>query len=98
MDKRLLLGLLVGGVWNAANLWCLTRLLLAWLGPRPSVPRALLWVGIKFPLLYLAAFALLRLPVVSLLGFALGFTLVLALAIGWVAVHHGLLPRSVYGR
>ena len=74
-----------GGAWNAANLWCLVHLLDAWLG-RASKRRALAWALVKFPVLYGILFALLPRPEVSLAGFGVGFTLVLAAAIAWLAV------------
>ncbi len=84
---HLAISVLAGGAWNAANLWCLTRLLLAWLGPRASRRRVVGWLLIKFPLLYVMAFLLLRVPESSALGFGIGFTLVLFLSLGWYAKH-----------
>ena len=81
------LGVLVGAAWNLASFWCLVRLLNLWLSPKPSKRRVLLWVLVKFPLLYLLAGILLYTRVVSLLGFGIGFTIVLALAMGWFAWH-----------
>ena len=75
-----------GALWSAANLWCLTRLLNAWLGPRCSRRRVVGWLLLKFPLLYVAVFLLLRSPALSVAGFSVGFTLVLIAAIGWLAV------------
>ena len=82
----LAVGVLVGGAWNAANLWCLSRLLSSWLGPQPSRRRAVGWLVIKFPALYLLVFAYLTRPAGSLIGFGLGFTLTLAAAIVWFTV------------
>ena len=103
MTNRLFAGIAAGALWNAASLWCLTRLLRAWLGPPHALPGSLEatrrtaaspmarwqgagWVLVKFPLLYGLAIALLRSRAVSLLGFGVGFTLVLAIAVGWFAV------------
>ena len=80
MTTNLAVGLLTGAAWNGANLWCLRRLLAAWLGPRRSTRRAVGWLLVKFPLLYALAFVLLRRGV-SLVGFSVGFTLVLAAVI-----------------
>ena len=93
------LGVAAGGAWNLASLWCLAQLLGAWLGPQPSRRRALLWLFMKFPLLYAAVFALLRLPGISAAGFGIGFTLVLVGAIAWLTVHAQRLAGSrSYGR
>lgn len=81
MTERLFLGLLAGAAWNTASLWCLSRLLGSWIGPSPSRRRALMWLPVKL-LLYAAAWWLLSRPAVSLIGFSLGFTLVLAAAAG----------------
>ena len=113
-NVRVAVGVLAGGAWGAANLWCLSRLLGAWLGPRPSrgVPRAelvgrnperppwlrlakpnvrgeskgskaLLWLLVKCPLLYVLAWMALRAPGVSPVGFGIGLTVVLAGALWW---------------
>ena len=82
---RIVIGLLAGGVWNLANFWCLSRLLYVWVTPRASRRRALGWLLVKFPLLYVVVFLLLRAPSVSLVGFGLGFTAILAVAVGWCA-------------
>ena len=82
-NTRAALGVIAGGFWNLANLWCLERVLSAWLQPQPSRRRALGWVLVKFPLLYLLAFMLLRVSFVSLVGFGIGFTVVLVVAIWW---------------
>ncbi|MBI4343349.1 MAG: hypothetical protein HY601_00855 [Candidatus Omnitrophica bacterium] len=71
------LGILLGGVWNLASLWCLARLLAAWLGPGHSTRRALGWLLVKFPALYALAFLLWQRRIVEPLWFGVGFTLVL---------------------
>ena len=42
-NAQLALGVFAGAWWNAASLWCLARLLSAWLGPTPSRRRAISW-------------------------------------------------------
>ena len=88
-------GVLAGGLWNLASLWCLAQLLAAWLGARPSRRRAILWLSVKFPLLYLAAFTLLRQPGFSLVGFGVGFSIVLAVAVVALAANA---RQMVHGR
>lgn len=78
------LGALVGGVWNLASLWCLMQVVRAWLGPQPSTRRAVLWLLVKFPLLYLLIFVLLRSPTISIVGFGIGFSMVLLAVMGWL--------------
>lgn len=85
-STRVAVGTAVGGVWNLANLWCLTRLLGAWLGPSHSRRRAIVWTVVKFPLLYGVAFWLLAVAKVSVVGFGVGFTIVLGVALGWLAM------------
>ena len=53
--------------------------------PHASRRRALGWLLVKFPLLYGLIVLLVRTPSVSLVGFSLGFTAILAVAIGWFA-------------
>lgn len=72
------MGVLAGGVWNIASLWCLANLLNAWLGRAPSQRRAIGWLLVKFPLLYALAFLVMKLPSASLIGFGIGFSITLA--------------------
>ena len=83
---RMALGVLAGGAWNLVNLWCLTRLLSSWLGPRRSTKRGIMWLAVKFPLLYLLAFSLLQHPAVSIVGFSVGFSVVLMTAVAFLAL------------
>ncbi len=82
----LLVGILFGALWNAVSLWCLSRLLRAWLGPGPSRRRAIGWLMVKFPALYVAIYLALRHQAVTPLGFGIGFSLVLAGALVLLAV------------
>ena len=82
MTERFLFGLLAGAACHAASLWCLSRLLGAWLGPVPSRRRALAWLAVKGAL-YGAAWKLLSHRAVSLVGFCLGFTAALFAALVW---------------
>jgi len=92
-------GVLAGGLWNVANLWCLMRLLSTWLTPQPSTRRVLAWAAIKFPLLYLIAVAIFRYLSVSLVGFGIGFTVVLGSAVAVLAIHARQLVRPIaHGR
>ncbi len=90
---RIAIGVLAGGAWNLASLWCLIHLLGAWIGPRASVRRAIGWLLLKFPLLYVLAFGVLNSRTVSLLGFAAGFTVVLVLLVGGYALSLQRLAR-----
>ena len=90
------LGVAAGLLWNVVNLWCLAYLLRLWIGEGASKRQVAMWAVVKFPLLYAAAFVLLRHPAVSVVGFGLGFTVVLLLAGLWtllsarrLAPHHG---------
>ena len=97
--QQLVRGVLVGGLWNLANLYCLTRLLTAWLGPRRSTRRVVGWLLVKFIALYFLAFALLRLPGVSPVGFGVGFTVVLIGAIWLLALRaRRLVPPVAHDR
>ena len=86
---------LVGGLWNVASLWMLTRVLGAWMGPRRSARRAAAWMAVKLLLLYPLAVLFLLRPGTSPLGFGVGFTMALAIGIlclaRWAqrAVAHG---------
>lgn len=74
-----------GAVWNLASLFCLRRLLRAWMGPQPSQRRAVAWVLVKFPLLYALVVCLFRMPQLSIVGFSLGFSVVLTAAMALFA-------------
>ena len=119
MSERVLtitIGVAAGIAWNLASLWCLSRMLAAWLVPPParggaitgltferrpeSRPATILrfqsafggrwqvvgWLLVKFPLLYLLAFALLRGSSVSLVGFGAGFSAVLVVMLAAFAL------------
>jgi hypothetical protein len=90
-------GIVAGGAWNLISLWCLSRMLLAWLGPSPSVRRAVLWVTLKSGL-YAFAFCLLRQPAVSSVGFGIGFSLVLITMLGGLAINAQRLVPARHGR
>jgi hypothetical protein len=90
------IGFVAGGAWNMASLWSLQRMLHAWLGPLPSRGRALLWLLVKFPLLYLLGLAMLHSPQVSPLGFGIGFTLVFLIG-GGLALRANA-SRRAHGR
>lgn len=80
------LGVLSGGFWNLINLWCLQNLLNAWLGTTRSTRRVVGWIVLKFLFLYGLVVLLLRHPAISLMGFGIGFTIILISAIGIFAV------------
>lgn len=82
-DLPMSLGVIAGGLWNAASLWCLSGLLHAWLGPHPSRRRVVGWLLLKFPFLYLALFGLTGHAMISMFGFGIGFSLVLLIVLGW---------------
>jgi hypothetical protein len=78
--SNIALGIAAGALWNLASLWCLARLLKAWLGPTPSTRRVVGWLLVKFPLLYTLIVLLFQVPSLSLAGFGVGFSLVLIAA------------------
>lgn len=83
---RIAFGVAVGGVWNLASLWCLIRLVNAWLGTSPSRTRVVGWLLVKFPLLYLVAFAALWTRMIPAVGFGIGFSVVLLVTVLGVAL------------
>ena len=92
---RMWIGIIAGGAWNVLSLWCLSQMLAAWLGPKSSPARseagrarrrAIIWLLVKFPLLYALLFMIVKSPSVSVVGFGIGFTATLLLALGWQAM------------
>ncbi len=79
-------GVILGGVWNLASLWCLTRMLQAWLGPNPSQRRVIVWLLVKFPLLYAAIFLVFHTRIVSFQAFTAGFSVVLVGALAAILI------------
>lgn len=79
--SRAAAGIIAGGAWNLTSLWCLTRLLQAWIGPKPSQRRAMAWALVKFPLLYAAIFVVFQTKIVAFAAFSAGFSIVLATAL-----------------
>lgn len=88
------LSIAAGAGWNIASLFCLRQLMRAWLGPRPSRRRAVAWVLVKFPLLYALVVFLFRSPQLSVIGFSLGFSAVLVVAMVCFARHALTLGRA----
>ena len=84
---RLAISVAAGGAWNLASLWCFARVLRAWMGPAPSTGRAVLWVAIKFPLLYFLTYHILSSPSISAIGFGIGFSVVLFFVLARFAVY-----------
>ncbi|MCH8002563.1 MAG: hypothetical protein IIA34_13010 [Proteobacteria bacterium] len=80
-------GIIAGGLWNLLSLWVLSQLLNAWLGPNHSTRRAVSWIVVKFPLLYLLAFGLIHWSLISIIGFTIGFSIILITAIGTFTVN-----------
>ena len=79
-------GIAAGGAWNLANLWCLSRVLAAWLGPEHSRRRAVAWLLVKLAILYPAALAVLGAHRQLAPGFGIGFSLVLVVVIAGFAL------------
>jgi hypothetical protein len=76
------LSIVAGGMWNVANLWCLSRALGVWLKPQQAPRRQRIgWFLVKFPLLYAAVFGLVKIPGISLIGFGIGFIVVIMSAV-----------------
>ena len=86
-------GIAAGGAWSVANLWCLSRVLAAWIGPEHSRRRAVAWLLVKLAILYPAALAVLSARHQLAPGFGIGFSLVLVVVIAGFALR----GRAVMG-
>ena len=77
------LGWLAGGVWNVFNIFLLCRLM-ALLDDNQAHrgKRAALWLTLKFGILYPLGVLILWTKAVNLVGFVIGFTVVLAVVAG----------------
>jgi len=73
------LGIFAGAIWGCVNLFFLKQLVRNWLvvGPKDHL-KIYTILGIKFPLLYLAGFGLLKIYYVPPLSLLLGFSLIFA--------------------
>lgn len=71
------LGIFAGAVWGCVNLFFLKQLVRNWLvvGPKDHL-KIYTILGIKFPLLYLAGYGLLRIKYLPPLNLLLGFSLI----------------------
>jgi hypothetical protein len=97
--SRIAIGVAAGGAWNLFSFFCLANLLRAWLGPKPSMKRAIGWLLIKFPCLYAAAVLLFVRREISLIAFGVGFTVVLASAAAFLLLQASrCMLRPVHGR
>ena len=78
MSSLFWLGVIGGVCWNLTSLFCLRQIMGAWLGPHPSRARVIVWMLVKFPLLYVLIILLFRLSsTASIVGFSIGFSLAL---------------------
>ncbi len=73
------LGIFAGAVWGCVNLFFLKQLVRNWLvvGPKDHL-KIYTILGIKFPLLYLAGYGLLKIKYLPALNLLLGFSLIFA--------------------
>jgi len=71
------LGIFAGAVWGCVNLFFLKQLVRNWLvaGPKDHL-KIYTILGIKFPLLYLAGFGLLKIKYLPAFNLLLGFSLI----------------------
>ena len=86
------LGYLIGATWSVANFWMLGRLIRSVLTPQEVAPRlTAAFAAVKFPVLYVGGYLLLRSewfsPVALLSGFATLFLVVLLKALGRALLH-----------
>ena len=82
--EPLALGIAAGGAWSLASLWCLARLLAAWLSPTHSRRRVIGWLLVKLAVLYPLAVAFLLAAPHLAMSFGIGFTVALAvMAVGF---------------
>ncbi|MBI3872723.1 MAG: hypothetical protein HY304_06580 [candidate division Zixibacteria bacterium] len=91
-DARFATGILIGCVWGIANFAALTRFLTAVVSPSPANRRRAILLGaVKFPVLYLAGYLILRTrwfaPEALLSGFSLLFLVTLLKALGRAYLH-----------
>jgi hypothetical protein len=69
------LAILSGGVWGMINLIFLSELVKATIRPGGiQIERAIVFGVVKFPLLYLTAYALLKIPVFTVTWLLIGFS------------------------
>jgi hypothetical protein len=85
-------GLLVGCAWGIGNFWALTRVITAVVTPGNVDRRhALILAAIKFPVLYIAGYFILRSgwlsPISLLTGFSILFVVVVLKAAGRMFLH-----------
>lgn len=81
------LGMAAGGAWSLASLWCLARLLAAWLSPARSRRRVIGWLLVKLAVLYPLAVVFLQAHPRLAMSFGVGFTLALAVMACGFALH-----------
>jgi hypothetical protein len=73
------LAILAGAVWGSANLFFIKQLFKNWLIPgRRDFLKIWAILGLKFPILYLAGFGLLKTGYLPDLDLLIGFTLIMA--------------------
>ena len=81
-DWRFAIGVLLGCLWNAANLMLLKYLITGLISPSPGGKRNLLLLGlVKFPLLYAIGYFLLKFDYFSPDSLLVGFTVIFLVAL-----------------
>ena len=86
-----------GGVWGMLNLMFLSALVRVAIRPGGAdVASTVVWMIIKFPLLYVSGYALLKIPRFDIVPLVLGFTLVIGVII-LKAVGRALLKIDLAG-
>ena len=98
---RAVASVLAGGLWNLASLWCLAKLLEAWLRPsgsrRPS-SKALMWLAAKLALIGLLIGVVFRAPWLSFVGFGIGVTVVLIVIVAGLGFRAQAAAHPSHGR
>ncbi len=88
-------GIATGAAFSALNLWLLSRLAAELLKPAPRRKRIVGLLALKFAGIYPVMIGVLAFRAVSLAGFAIGFTTVLAAAAVKAAASSTFLSRNV---
>ncbi len=84
INRTAIIWLLVGGIWNSANIWLLHMVIKTAFSQSRKMGRIIFILFLKFPILYTSGYLLLTYGKPSFGGLILGFSIPLLASLVWL--------------